>query len=61
MIIDCDLCVVRQGGNGPESPQCQDCVVTFLLTPPAFNRAEEKAVAALAAGGLVPPLRLNVG
>ena len=60
MIIDCDLCVIRQGGGGPESDECQDCVVTFLLTPPTLNPAEERAVAALAQGGLVPPLRLRV-
>lgn len=60
MIIDCDRCVIRQSGHGQESQECQDCVVTFLLTPPSLNRAEERAVAALAQGGLVPPLRLKV-
>ncbi len=60
MIIDCERCVIRQSGHGPESPECQDCVVTFLLTPAEFNRAEERAVAALALVGLVPPLRLRV-
>ena len=60
MIIDCDLCVIRCSGLGPDSPECQDCVVTFLLTPPTLNRAEERAVAALSEGGLVPPLRLRV-
>jgi hypothetical protein len=57
VIINCDQCVIRL--NGLEHV-CQDCVVTFLLTPPSLNRAEERAVAALAQGGLVPPLRLKV-
>jgi hypothetical protein len=48
MIINCDRCVIRLTGR---SHECQDCVV---------NRAEERAVAALAEGGLVPPLRLKV-
>lgn len=60
MIIDCDRCVIRLSGRGQESPECQDCVVTFLLTPPTLSRAEERAVAALADGGLVPPLRLRI-
>jgi hypothetical protein len=57
MIIDCDRCVIRLSGRTHE---CQDCVVTFLLTPPSLNRAEERAVATLAESGLVPPLRLKV-
>ena len=57
MIIDCDRCVIRLSGRTHE---CQDCLVTFLLSPPALNRAEERAVAVLSASGLVPPLRLKV-
>ena len=57
MIINCDRCVIRLSGRTNE---CQDCVVTFLLTPPSLNRAEERAVATLAESGLVPPLRLKV-
>jgi hypothetical protein len=57
MIIDCNRCVIRLSGRDHE---CQDCVVTFLLTPPSLNRAEERAVAVLSQGGLVPPLRLKV-
>ncbi|HVX69347.1 MAG TPA: hypothetical protein VHA79_06605 [Mycobacteriales bacterium] len=41
---------------------CDDCVVTFLLAaPPVEGLAEEEAgaLAALAEGGLVPPLRMR--
>ena len=60
MLIDCGTCVVR-------GDACNDCVVTVLLGPPAWNEggtavhlAEEEraALAALAESGLVPPLRL---
>ena len=57
VIIDCDRCVIRLSGRTHE---CEDCVVSFLLTPPNLNRAEERAVAVLSASGLVPPLRLKV-
>jgi hypothetical protein len=52
--IDCDTCVVR-------GLHCHDCVVTVLLGPPpelTFDDDERAALDALAAGGLVPPLRL---
>lgn len=52
--IDCDRCVVR-------GPTCHDCVVTVLLGPPpeqGFDSDEQRALEALAAGGLVPPLRM---
>lgn len=52
--IDCDTCVVR-------GLQCHDCVVTVLLGPPPELTIEDDelgALRALAAGGLVPPLRL---
>ena len=52
--IDCDTCVVR-------GPACHDCVVTVLLGPPAeltFDDDETAALEALAAGGLLPPLRM---
>jgi hypothetical protein len=52
--IDCDTCVVR--GRG-----CHDCVVTVLLGPPeelTFDDDETAALDALAASGLVPPLRM---
>jgi hypothetical protein len=51
--IDCDTCLVR-------GQACHDCVVTVLLGPPpelAFADDECRALDALAAGGLVPPLR----
>lgn len=57
MIIDCDRCIARQSGK---SDECQDCLVTFLLTPPSLSKAEERALATLAESGLVPPLRLKV-
>ena len=52
--IDCDTCVVR-------GLACHDCVVTVLLgPPPELTLADDecKALDVLAAGGLVPPLRL---
>ena len=52
--IDCDTCVVR-------GLACHDCVVTVLLGPPpelTFDDDERQALDALAAGGLVPPLRM---
>lgn len=67
MIIDCDTCEVRDKA-------CGDCVVSFLTIPvraeatrpPYATRVvmdedQEAAVAALVAGGLVPPLRLVQG
>ena len=64
MRIDCDTCVVR-------GPACAECVVTFLTipmrprtAPPAtqvLDEAEQAAVAVLAAGGLIPPLRMAAG
>jgi hypothetical protein len=52
--IDCDTCVVR-------GLACHDCVVTVLLGPPpelTIDGEEKRALDVLAAGGLVPPLRL---
>lgn len=58
MIIDCDRCAVRDIA-------CADCVVTALLGLPEgaveVDAAEQAALGALAAGGLVPPLRLVTG
>lgn len=52
MIIDCQGCVMRDRA-------CGDCVVTFLLGPPTgLGSAEQVALAVLADGGLVPPLRM---
>ena len=54
--IDCSSCAVR----GPDA--CGDCVVTFLLGAPphgvVIDADERRALAALAGGGLVPPLRM---
>jgi hypothetical protein len=54
MHIDCDGCVMRDIA-------CADCVVTFLLGPPqaGLDAAEHAALAVLAGGGLVPPLRMR--
>ena len=52
--IDCDTCLVR-------GLACHDCVVTVLLGPPdelIFDDDETRALDALAAGGLLPPLRM---
>jgi hypothetical protein len=55
VLIDCDACHVRDVA-------CNDCVVTVLLGKPdaslEFDEAEHRAVGALAAQGLIPPLRL---
>ena len=53
MIIDCEGCVMRDRA-------CGDCVVTFLLGPVEGIGSEERAaLAVLADGGLVPPLRMQ--
>jgi len=52
--IDCDSCLVR-------GLHCHDCVVTALLGPPPeleLDDDQTRALAVLADGGLVPPLRL---
>lgn len=55
MLIDCDTCAVRE-------IHCGDCVVSVLLSRPPqgveLDGDEQTALAALAEGGLVPPLRL---
>lgn len=59
MLIDCDACAVRGAA-------CRDCVMTVILGnppmapggPAGWDDAEHEAVDALAAVGLVPPLRL---
>ena len=55
MVVDCDGCAVR-------GLACGDCVVTVLLGAPPdgvrLDDEERRALAALADGGLVPPLRL---
>lgn len=62
MNIDCEQCTAAPLA-------CGDCVVSVLLGMPEFADPEQPAiadehvaaVAALAQGGLVPPLRLVVG
>jgi hypothetical protein len=58
MVIDCDGCAVR-------GLACGDCVVTVLLGAPPegvqLDDTDRRAIAALADGGLVPPLRLVTG
>ena len=58
MVIDCEGCTAK-------GPACGDCVVTVLLGAPPdgvqLDETERRALAALADGGLVPPLRLVTG
>ncbi|MCU0283852.1 MAG: hypothetical protein MUD13_08130 [Candidatus Nanopelagicales bacterium] len=55
MLIDCNGCVMRDIA-------CGDCVVTVLLGPPeALDDSDQVALAVLAEGGLVPPLRMMPG
>jgi hypothetical protein len=58
VVIDCEGCTAR-------GPACGDCVVTVLLGAPPdgvqLDDTERRALAALADGGLVPPLRLVPG
>ncbi|WP_322759404.1 hypothetical protein [Frankia sp. Cr2] len=52
MLIDCDTCVVR-------GDACGDCVLHVLLTPEPvadWDEAEQRALAALAAAGLLPQM-----
>jgi hypothetical protein len=53
--VDCDICAAR-------GLDCHDCVITFLLgAPPSgveIGGEERRAMETLAAGGLIPPLRL---
>ncbi len=53
MLIDCDSCV---GRGAP----CVDCVVTVMFADegkdPAWDAQERRALAVLAAAGLLPPL-----
>ena len=55
MKLDCDSCVMREIA-------CGDCVVTLLMSLPTadcvIDEAETAALDVLAAGGLVPALRL---
>lgn len=55
MHIDCDGCEMR-------GLRCGDCVVSVMLGAPPegvdIDDSERAALDALAAGGLVPPLRL---
>jgi hypothetical protein len=56
MIIDCDRCEMRDIA-------CDDCVVTALLGPSSGEELGDEtavALAHLADGGLVPPLRLQL-
>ena len=56
MIIDCGTCLVR-------GPACGDCMVTAIIGHPGagpveFDGPQQAALSALAASGMVPPLRL---
>ena len=54
LVIDCDSCTMRDIA-------CHDCVVSVLLGPVSVPvrlvAGEGRALTALAASGLVPPLR----
>lgn len=52
--IDCDTCA----GRGAHCGQCVVSVFLGMPAPAALDPAERAALAALADGGLVPPLRL---
>jgi hypothetical protein len=54
VVVDCGTCLVRSAAA------CGDCVVTVLLGAPPEGADERAAFDALAASGLVPPLRLVV-
>jgi hypothetical protein len=57
VIIDCDSCAVR-------GDACGQCLVSVVLGAPPegieLDDTEQRAVAVLAAGGMVPELRLTV-
>lgn len=54
MLIDCEQCAMQ------DTSACDDCVVTFLIGqhPVDLTDTQSEAVDNLAAGGLVPKLRL---
>jgi hypothetical protein len=56
LTIDCDTCVMRA------TDACGDCIVSFIVTREpgdaiVIDVDEERALRALARGGLVPELR----
>ena len=56
MLVDCNACAAR-------GPACADCVVSVLLGVPDAEGGrlaadERRALDAMAAAGLLPPLRL---
>jgi hypothetical protein len=57
VLIDCDKCEVRNVG-------CADCVVTAIPVIPEsgldLDPLERRALAILAAEGLIPPLRMTI-
>lgn len=58
IFISCDECMLS------ETSACEDCVVTFLLDPPAADGIvvgvdEARAVRMLQRAGLVPELRFR--
>ncbi len=56
--IDCSTCPGRRGDQ-----ECDDCLVAYILDRPegavVFNAAEERAIRALRAGGLLTDVRLD--
>ncbi|CAJ63740.1 MULTISPECIES: hypothetical protein [Frankia] len=56
MLIDCDSCVGR-------GARCADCVVTVMFADGGlvWDAQERRALAVLAAAGLLPPLEALAG
>ncbi|HEX9775735.1 MAG TPA: hypothetical protein VGB83_09170 [Actinomycetota bacterium] len=57
-VIDCERCPKRT-----DERECEDCIVAYLVDKPAgavvFDVAEERAIRALADGGLIPEVKLR--
>lgn len=56
MLVDCNACAAR-------GPACGECVVSVLMGAPdaagsGLHPEEVRALDAMSAGGLLPPLRL---
>jgi hypothetical protein len=58
LVIDCAACPKRV-----DDAECDDCLVSFILDHSAeavvFDVAEERALRALSAGGLLPAARFK--
>jgi len=58
LVLDCSACPQRSG-----SVECDDCLVAFIIDRSTdavvFDVAEERALRALGAGGLLPQARFK--